>query len=303
MSSNVWWSDVGQGNVCSKSVGGNLILVGKKIFGGYDENSSANWTVLKFLPWKSLWSWSISTHPWPVVVKSSTGWGCDPNIEPSLPSIMKVWSRCHRSKSSAYLSKHLYIDQSAQCFCLDFFLHISSHVVYSAPTSLTPRPPASHPGSPQSLCPTVLDRVRPCRDGLLLCSFLFCRTPLTFLVTGEREEKEEWSRVEEKGWIYWRGARAQVDASPVGIMVDDEASGCQGQLHTGPGPHIHLSRSHFNAWKSTLSWPQNFSSSHKWLKAGIPIQHELPLGGAKKKKRDVSFKCFLSVIFPDNKAM
>lgn len=144
-------------------------------------------------------------------------------------------------------------------------------------------PPASHPGSPQSLCPTVLDRVRPCHDGLLLCSFLFCRTPLTFLVTGEREEKEEWSRVEEKGWIYWRGARAQVDASPVGIMVDDEASGCQGQLHTGPGPHIHPSRSHFNAWKSTLSWPQNFSSSHKWLKAGIPIQHELPLGGAKKK--------------------
>lgn len=140
MSSNVWWSDVGQGNVCSKSVGGNLILVGKKIFGGYDENSSANWTVLKFLPWKSLWSWSIPTHPWPVVVKSSTGWGCDPNIEPSLPSVMKVWSRCHRSKSSAYLSKHLYIDQSTQCFCLDFFLHISSHVVYSAPTSLTPPP-------------------------------------------------------------------------------------------------------------------------------------------------------------------
>lgn len=153
MSSNVWWSDVGQGNVCSKSVGGNLILVGKKIFGGYDENSSANWTVLKFLPWKSLWSWSISTHPWPVVVKSSTGWGCDPNIEPSLPSVMKVWSRCHRSKSSAYLSKHLYIDQSTQCFCLDFFLHISSHVVYSAPTSLTPPPPL--PPTPAPLSPCV----------------------------------------------------------------------------------------------------------------------------------------------------
>lgn len=80
-------------------------------------------------------------------------------------------------------------------------------IFYSPSTSLTP---------PRSMCPTVLDTVRPCRDRLSLCSFLFFRTPLTSPVTGEWEKKKNEVESEEEGWIYWRKARAWVDASESG---------------------------------------------------------------------------------------
>ena len=137
---------------------------------------------------------------------------------------------------SMYQSMYLYINlciilsiypfwQSIYlCLCLYFFPHISFHFFYPLSTSLTP---------PQSVCPRVLDRVRPCCDRLLLCSFLFFRTPLTSPGHRRVGEKEEWSGVGGGGMDLLTWGSGSGRCIRVWIMVDDEASWCQGQLHTG----------------------------------------------------------------------
>lgn len=81
-------------------------------------------------------------------------------------------------------------------------------------------------------CPGVLDTVRPCHDRVSLCSFLFFSKPFTSPVTGEWEEKEGWSGVRGGRMDLLTWASGSGRCITVRIMVDDEASGCQGQLHT-----------------------------------------------------------------------
>lgn len=102
--------------------------------------------------------------------------------------------------------KPLYLSRLSASLSLFLTSHLFPFFLSSS-TSLTP---------PCPLCPRVLDIIRPCHDRLLLCSFLFFKTPLTSSVTGERGKKKNEVKSEEEGWIYWLEAQAQVDASESG---------------------------------------------------------------------------------------